>query len=173
MSGGIPKGLSPVHGRSEVEANGNGHSNGNGHLNGKSNGNGHRNSETLPSLSWCQPAKLVQTEGAGARPYILLPVSAHDERALKENLAAVSSSLTKYELADLLYTLSCRKSTFARRAFAIAESEATADELNPDLVTIGKAPSSATQRIGFVFTGQGAQWPQSTYKTSNYSIAHC
>ncbi|KAK5997657.1 Prosolanapyrone synthase [Cladobotryum mycophilum] len=186
LSEGIYKELSLVNDQSEVEANGNGHyngsrhaigndrfngnglSNGNEHansngkfnVNGRAKGNGHPVSETLSYLNWCQPAKLVQTEGAGARPYILLPVSAHDERALKENLAAISSSLTKYELADLLYTLSCRKSTFARRAFAIAESEATTNELNPDLVTMGKASSSATQRIGFVFTGQGAQWPQ-------------
>lgn len=133
-------------------------------MNGTNGTNSHHSSaERLPSLSWCQPAKLNQIEGAGTRPLILLPVSAHDERALKANLSGLAKSLEKYDLADLLYTLGCRKSTFPRRAFAIVDSKAATDGLNSDLMVFEKSPSSPARRIGFVFTGQGAQWPRSRF----------
>ncbi|KAI1311169.1 putative polyketide synthase [Xylaria venustula] len=139
--------------------NGHSHRNGNGHTNGDGHIKGNGKSEDL--LSWPpQPIKLRQTENAGVRQQILLPVSGHDEHALKANLAAVESSLDKYDLADLVYTLGCRKSKFARRAFAIADTNALRTGLESESVITGKAPSTPARRIGFVFTGQGAQWPQ-------------
>ncbi|KAI0508449.1 putative polyketide synthase [Xylaria bambusicola] len=145
--------------------NGNGHSNGNGYTsgNGNTNGNGHTNGngQNEDKLCWSpQRIKVSQIQDAGVRQHILLPFSAHDERALKENMATVAKCLGKYDLADLVYTLGCRKSTFARRAFAIADSSALREELDSDSVVSGKAPSTPSRRIGFVFTGQGAQWPQ-------------
>lgn len=158
----IPGVLTNSH--SDAKPNGNGPTNGHA-----TNGNG-VSGTSGPSLYWWKPAKLRQTERAGTGQFILLPVSGHDERAVKANLTAVSESFKNYNIADLLYTLGCRTSTFSRRAFAIADTEAATDELNPDLTTFGKAPSSVAQRIGFVFTGQGAQWPQSTSK-SNQPLA--
>ncbi|KGO64075.1 Acyl transferase/acyl hydrolase/lysophospholipase [Penicillium italicum] len=147
------------------QTNGNGYLSGNGELNGNGDLNGtkgHQGSsaESLPSLSWCRLANLNQIEGAGTRPLILLPVSGHDERALKANISGLAKSLERYDLADLLYTLGCRKSTFPRRAFAIVDSQAAIDGLNSDSIISGKSPSSPARRIGFIFTGQGAQWPQ-------------
>ncbi|EED13647.1 polyketide synthase, putative [Talaromyces stipitatus ATCC 10500] len=176
--------------QSNGEKNGNGHWNrhNNGRLNNHSNGcanghpnghaNGHSNSHAehnghdtyngrLPSFTWCQPAKIRQIEQAGARKFILLTMSAHDEAALKMKLSAVPELLKQYYIADLLYTLACRKSSFSRRAFAIADSQTVLDELDSNLVRTGKAPSSPPQRIGFVFTGQGAQWPEMGAKLLN------
>ncbi|KAL9084936.1 MAG: hypothetical protein Q9159_004980 [Coniocarpon cinnabarinum] len=128
----------------------------NGHINGH---NDHDNGE-LPSLSWCSPVRTIQVKQAGARPFVLLPFSAHDDRALKSIASNISSSLRDFDLADVLYTLSRRRSNFPRRAFAIAESGKLSEGLNPDNLIPGKAPSTPATRIGFVFTGQGAQWPQ-------------
>ncbi|KAI0483732.1 putative polyketide synthase [Xylaria cf. heliscus] len=170
----IPPALSSTngHGNGNGHHNGNGHANGNGHSNGNGNNNGNITPPEGPPLPiWCQPAKLRQVEDAGARKLILLPVSGHDERALKSGLSELPKLLKQYDTSGLLYTLGCRKSTFSRRAFAIAESDKLTDELDSDLVTTGKAPSSVAQRIGFVFTGQGAQWPRmGAQLLSEYSV---
>ncbi|KAF3003888.1 t1pks [Neopestalotiopsis sp. 37M] len=134
----------------------------NHHSDGHTNGRGHDSGIGSPDPFswWSSPAKLHQTGKAGVRRQILLPISAHDDKALKVSIAAVSESLHNYSLPDLLYTLGCRKSTFACRAFAIEDSTSLKDELDPDSIITGKSPSAPVKRIGFVFTGQGAQWPQ-------------
>ena len=88
-------------------------------------------------------------------------MSAHDDRALRSTISRISASLSDFNLADLLYSLSNRRSTFSRRAFAVAESDLLVHGLDSEKVAFGKAPNSAARQIGFVFTGQGAQWPQS------------
>ena len=163
----IPRGLPSTNGFTNSHKNG--HTNGqtNGHTRGRYK-DGHQNgNDHLLSVSWCTPIKISQVEQAGVRPFVLLPFSAHDERALKLIVSETSASFSDFDLADLLYTLSGRRSTFSRRAFAVAESRMLVDGLDSKRVTFGKAPSSATMRIGFVFTGQGAQWPQSKSKLSS------
>ena len=60
-------------------------------------------------------------------------------------------------LGDLAYTLGERKSHLAWRGFAIADS---LDELKHQLHDSIKntIKSSRNPAVGFVFTGQGAQW---------------
>ena len=165
----IPRGLPATNGSSDSHVNGltNGHTNGytncctNGYKKGCQAGDDH-----LPSVSWCTQTKIFRVKQAGVRPFVLLPLSAHDERALKLTISKVSASLGDFDLADLLYTLSRRRTTFSRRAFAVAESQSLVNVLDSRKITFGKAPSSVASRIGFVFTGQGAQWPQSEYKPS-------
>lgn len=132
----------------------------NGHTNGDVNGNGNVATDEIFSMSWLRPAKLTRSANAGARPFMLLPLSAHDDHALKAYVATMSKSLNDFDLADLLYTLGCRKSSFSRRAFAIKESKALDSGINSDSVISGKTSNTHLQRIGFVFTGQGAQWPE-------------
>ncbi|OAA40092.1 Beta-ketoacyl synthase [Beauveria brongniartii RCEF 3172] len=167
VSGHAPRALVPAETNGKVNGNngslnGNGYANGNGHhANGKIHVNGDPNHhvDLAESLSWCQPAPLAQVKGAGVRSYMLLPISAHDEPALKQSLASTGRLLARYECADVLYTLGTRRSNFARRAYAVVESgSAIVDAINPDMSS--KAPSAVAKRIGFVFTGQGAQWPQ-------------
>ncbi|KAM3503000.1 hypothetical protein MY10362_004481 [Beauveria mimosiformis] len=144
----VPRASVPVETNGQVHGNnghvnGNGHANGNGHhANGKIHVNGDPNHhvDLAESLSWCRPAPLAQVKGAGVRRYMLLPISAHDEPALKQSLASTGRLLEQ-------------------RAYAVVESgSAIADAIKPDMSS--KAPSAVAKRIGFVFTGQGAQWPQ-------------
>ncbi len=97
----------------------------------------------------------------------LFVFSSHDKAGLKrvgkslaehlDTLGAAASSATY--LANLAHTLAKARSDLAWRASCLAENMA---ELREQLITTvgedaARAPSSPP-RIGFVFTGQGAQW---------------
>ena len=97
-------------------------------------------------------------EKESARPYTLV-LSANDTASLKANIQALCNHLVnprvKVNLSDLAYTLSERRSQLWHRAFATTRTT----ELNEtDFVAAKK--SSQPPKIGIVFTGQGAQWPQ-------------
>ncbi|GFF95380.1 hypothetical protein CNMCM8927_008449 [Aspergillus lentulus] len=96
-------------------------------------------------------------EESATRPYLLV-FSANDEKALDAQAAALDRHLSdpavKVSLRDLAYTLSERRSRHYHRAFAITSSTTL------DLRTLNRGHISGQKpRIGFVFTGQGAQWP--------------
>lgn len=92
-------------------------------------------------------------------PYRVITLSANDEAALRANIKTLSDHLVnprvKVSLDDLAYTLSERRTRLFHRAFITTRTT----ELNEQAFTLGKK-SSETPRIGFIFTGQGAQWPQ-------------
>lgn len=92
------------------------------------------------------------------RPYTIV-FSANDETSLRANIKALSDHLVnprvKVSLPDLAYTLSERRTRLFHRAFVTTRNT----ELDESSFVMGKK-SPAPPRIGFVFTGQGAQWPQ-------------
>ena len=102
---------------------------------------------------------LDDDDDEAGRPYTLV-LSANDNASLRANIKALSSHLinprVKIELPDLAYTLSERRTRLWHRAFLSTRTLTDLDE--NDFVT-GKK-SSEIPRIGFIFTGQGAQWPQ-------------
>ncbi|KAI6777704.1 Beta-ketoacyl synthase [Emericellopsis cladophorae] len=137
------------------QTNENDHVNSNGHA----NGNGHANSSD--PFTWYQLTQLVQAQASGTRPHVLLPISAHNDNALKEGIESAGSLFSQYEAADILYTLSSRRSRFAKRAYVVtAVDSIKADGIQADQVIKAKAPSTFSKKLGFVFTGQGAQWPR-------------
>ncbi|KAI1339726.1 hypothetical protein F5Y15DRAFT_423599 [Xylariaceae sp. FL0016] len=123
----------------------NGHINGNGSLNGNGssgeNGEAHRDHST-EVLS---------------RKLFILPFSAHDERTLQANYDSLASSYRNWNLSDIAFTLSARRSSFQQRSFIIADD---ASDLLEAMPKANKVPAAATPTIGFIFTGQGAQWPR-------------
>ncbi|KAK2608325.1 hypothetical protein N8I77_006943 [Diaporthe amygdali] len=118
-------------------------------------------------------APAVKVNGAAparARPF-LVPISSHTtetgERlkgALREYLTVRKNGNTNTtNIRDLAYTFSAHRTVHKVRSFAIA---ASADELVAELETARASSewktattrsSHTTPRIGFVFTGQGAQ----------------
>ncbi|KAI0179034.1 hypothetical protein GGR52DRAFT_588832 [Hypoxylon sp. FL1284] len=92
------------------------------------------------------------------RPYTIV-LSANDNDTLRTNIKALYSHLlnprVRVNLADLAYTLSERRTQLFHRAFLTTRSV----EFDENAFTIGKK-GSEPPRIGYVFTGQGAQWPQ-------------
>ena len=92
------------------------------------------------------------------RPCTLI-VSANNESSLRANIEALSVHLinprVKVGLSDLAYTLSERRTHLFHRAFLTTRDT----EIDENEFVLGK-PGPEAPRIGFVFTGQGAQWSQ-------------
>ncbi|KAI1122424.1 PKSKA1 [Nemania abortiva] len=94
----------------------------------------------------------------------LLVFSANDQQSLKKYISSLSAHLmnpgVSVNTSDLAFTLSERRSRHYYRAFAITQASSSANiGLQDSSLAFGKKASSPP-RIGFVFTGQGAQWPQ-------------
>ncbi|KAK4452526.1 putative polyketide synthase [Podospora aff. communis PSN243] len=91
------------------------------------------------------------------RPF-LLPFSAHDKATLKRNIEAHGLVASKYNLLDLSYTLLTRRTKLASKAFAVA-SHGNLDNIFSNMSTsFTFADKKPIQTVGFIFTGQGAQW---------------
>ncbi|KAI1083471.1 PKSKA1 [Whalleya microplaca] len=98
--------------------------------------------------------------GNNSLPTVLV-FSANHQTSLKNYVKALSGHLlnptVSIDLSDLAYTLSERRSRHYYRAFSISRSSKI--NVGEETLILGKlAPSPP--RIGFVFTGQGAQWSQ-------------
>lgn len=118
-------------------------------------------------------AKLLNGSGPLAKPHSrarLFTFSSYDQAGFKRNAAALVEHLanlgpagsTPEYLANLAHTLSGARSSLSWRATAVADS---ATELRDYLTsrpgegaTRDGSSSVDPRRIGFVFTGQGAQW---------------
>lgn len=102
--------------------------------------------------------------GSAARPQVIV-FSANDLDSLKTYLKKLRAHLlnprVSIKLSDLAYTLSERRTRLYHRAFAVVSggSETKISDLPVDSVLFGKQAAD-TPKIGFIFTGQGAQWPQ-------------
>lgn len=94
---------------------------------------------------------------------VLLPLSAHNEAALRERMHALANWLDSHphtRLPDLSYTLTQRRSHLRQRWGALVNSleafkEALQEQSQPEQAL---TPPLKTPRVGFVFPGQGAQW---------------
>lgn len=122
----------------------------NGHTNGRQNG------QPVQHRPIVQSPRLIATTNMATRQLVLLPLSAHNERSLKLNVDALSQVIGNRSLADVAYTFSARRSRFAQRSFCIVDKDHVARSLVVDRNPV-RAPLN-TSNIGFIFTGQGAQW---------------
>ena len=112
------------------------------------------------------------------RSQFLLIFSAHDERTLLANIAAVGDSKGKWKTSDLAHTLGVRRSRFRHRAFAISDSVISQGTYFRGDIPVRKIENFKPPTLGFVMTGkplavnrnrlllirdtssgQGAQWP--------------
>lgn len=133
-------------------------SNANGTISEYSNSlpNGHQNGNSKQHRPIVQNPALIATANAATRQSVLLPLSAHNEESLKLNVKALSKVTDKFSLADVVYTLGARRSRFAQRSFCILDKDKIAQSLVIDRSPV-RAPLQ-TSNLGFIFTGQGAQW---------------
>jgi acyl transferase domain-containing protein len=97
-------------------------------------------------------------QGSSTKPFTLI-FSANDETSLREATKAMREHLmnprVKVQLPDLAYTLSERRTYHFHRAYIVTQSTV----LDENFFVFGKKATDPP-RIGFVFTGQGAQWSQ-------------
>ncbi|KAI0205149.1 polyketide synthase [Astrocystis sublimbata] len=99
--------------------------------------------------------------GVRERPY-LLPLTSHSKSAgeLLEAKLADYIRTTGPNIADLAYSLTNRRTMNKYRSFAVASNTVHFLEnlQNPRPSAPWSLVTSKTPRLGFVFTGQGAQW---------------
>jgi acyl transferase domain-containing protein len=92
-------------------------------------------------------------------PMFTLVVSANDSTSLSANIKALCDHLmnpkVKVDLADLAYTLSERRTHLFHRAFVSTRTT----ELHENQFMAAKK-AAREPKVGFLFTGQGAQWPR-------------
>ncbi|KAK5100974.1 hypothetical protein LTS08_004580 [Lithohypha guttulata] len=93
---------------------------------------------------------------------LLLPLSTHTEKAgklLKSSLASAAGEDQARTTGDFAYSLSNTRRTHHRyRSYAIAAPSENAKDVFSNAATSWKPVLKRKPRIGFVFTGQGAQW---------------
>ncbi|KAK3949214.1 thiolase-like protein [Pseudoneurospora amorphoporcata] len=92
------------------------------------------------------------------KPHTIV-LSANDASSLKSNIQSLINHLgnprVRLRLPDLAYTISERRTHLWHRAFVTTRTT----KIQAIDFTIGKK-ADEIPKIGFVFTGQGAQWPQ-------------
>ncbi len=117
--------------------------------------NGHAVLEMAPKVS-------LQRRHIQSRPF-LFKVSAADDNSLRQ----FSSKLAGYiercspNLEDLAYTLLSRRSTLRKSIFFVSGTHNnTVKVLRDSASNIITTNSKHSTKIVFLFTGQGAQWPQ-------------
>ncbi len=101
------------------------------------------------------------------RPF-LLPFSAHDKPTLKRNIEAHGAVASRYNLLDLSYTLANRRTHFASRGIVVASYANIETVFETNLQEFIFAEKKKTPTVGFVFTGQGAQWARMGVELMTY-----
>lgn len=121
---------------------------------------------SLPSESSWSLACSQAMRSTHLRPRLLV-WSAGDEdgidrlaEAYEEYFSTVGEQRLEdiYFLDDMAYTLSNCRSHLAWRSFAILEPPLPPRSLRSSISQPVQARANRTERLGFVFTGQGAQW---------------
>ena len=99
-------------------------------------------------------------EHGPSRPF-LFKLSASSEKSLSTLLEQYANHITSsdFDLRDLAYTLLARRSTLEVSKFLVAATrDELAAKLQQSLSTEICRKNDSVSTIGFIFTGQGAQW---------------
>ncbi|TAQ89187.1 hypothetical protein B7494_g2486 [Chlorociboria aeruginascens] len=123
--------------------------------------NGHVIVESIESLyPWYEHGKRKaesQYNNSTSRP-LLVSLTAHDKTTLIRNINAHAKVASDFYLADLAYTLNNRRTKLAHKAYTIASESTLAESFALSSFTFGSAKKNSNPKLGFIFTGQGAQW---------------
>ncbi|KAF9886588.1 hypothetical protein FE257_011360 [Aspergillus nanangensis] len=129
--------------------------------------NGHIIIESIETVCpWYEHAKAKTAshqhhQDSTSRPF-LIGMSAHEKDTLVHNIEAHQKVVDRYHLPDLAYTLNSRRTRFAHRGYTVVSEGQEVAAFNPSAFKFGT--ESKLSEIGFVFTGQGAQWPRMGYE---------
>lgn len=145
---------------SESATNGHTHTNGHSQTNGHVETNGHAKTNGHADTNG---------DSTIARPPLVFAFSAFDEQGVQRNASVLAdylkdqlldpSSNAENCLNDLAYTLAAKRTTFQWRSYYLSNSlEDLAQKLATDSSLLKPVRTRGVPSIGFVFTGQGAQW---------------
>ncbi|KAF2445451.1 polyketide synthase [Karstenula rhodostoma CBS 690.94] len=100
----------------------------------------------------------IRSSSATTRRLTLLPFSANDEKALTRIQTGVLGGIANVPLADVAYTLACRRSKYRHRAYMVLEQDSVGGISVLDKGDLRRLQDVHVPTIAFVFTGQGAHW---------------
>lgn len=145
-------------GLSSEHANGtNGHSNA---TNGNIGTNGSKGTPALPNNHYpvvSTPA-MIRKADAATRKLVVLPFSAHNQNSLEANVDNLSRALHQHSLADVAYTLAAKRSRSTQRTYCIVDKDSISETGLRQMTDLKISSSTRRVSVGFIFTGQGAQW---------------
>ncbi|KAI0006809.1 hypothetical protein F4779DRAFT_595040 [Xylariaceae sp. FL0662B] len=97
-----------------------------------------------------------------SRPTVLLPFSASNPKALTSRVSDLAQlDWSTANIVDLAYTLGAKRSHLSARGYILAGHRTLHSDLKSDnLNTTKQGVPYPKLPLAFVFTGQGAQWPQ-------------
>lgn len=109
------------------------------------------------------PVQEKQVNGVAVEGAVVLPLSAHSSKGL-QNMAEqlinhIKSRLDIWNLKDFGFVQATRRSNLARKGYILADSKAILDGFCLSSLH-EQQPNHDKLSLAFVFTGQGAQWPQ-------------
>ena len=114
-------------------------------------------------------------EKASSISPMLLVLSAADEEGIgrlaesySQYFAKLDETLSSEYLNDLAFTLSTRRSSLAWKSYTIVDSVLSLQNIKHAMAKPARTPFNL--RLGFAFTGQGAQWFAMGRELMNYSI---
>lgn len=132
-----------------------------GHANGHANGhdangiNNSLNSGLARGLvNGLSSAKTNGKTKGQKKSYFVLPFSAHDEKSLRANVEVFAMKASNWNLPDVAYTLSARRSLQTYRSYIITNTEQVQDGLQVKDLNIVKKQRAVAPVLGFVFTGK-------------------
>ena len=109
-----------------------------------------------------QESTLTQTEKVDERPF-LIPLTSHTEKAGKLLVLSMSKFIQQkpdLKVHDLAYSMSVKRSMHQYRSFAVGSDRQSVlhDLAEPKATAKWNRTLHSSPKVGFVFTGQGAQW---------------
>ncbi|KAJ9366241.1 hypothetical protein DTO282E5_9065 [Paecilomyces variotii] len=92
----------------------------------------------------------------------LLPLSASTAEALEARVKDLGASLSvhKHDFRDLCYTLANRRSNLSKKGYVLASPREAKNQLVTEGTLVTAKRPIPKYELGFIFTGQGAQWPE-------------
>lgn len=122
-------------------------------------GSSNEGDTTPPSTISISPTTDDKSSESLSQRLLLLPFSANDAKSLSSTISSIASVADDHEPLRLAHTLANRRSAFSQRAFIVGSTESLSSSLISAKIFPTKSPLKPRKRIGFIFTGQGAQWP--------------
>lgn len=113
---------------------------------------------------------MIRKANAGTHQLVVLPFSAQNQTSLKANMNVLSQVIHRHSLADVAYTLAAKRSRFIQRAFCIVDKDQVAQAALGQEAKVFSSPQPI--RVGFAFTGQGAQWHAMGAGLFEYTVFH-
>ncbi|KAI9690135.1 MAG: Type I Iterative PKS [Bathelium mastoideum] len=92
---------------------------------------------------------------------LLLPFSASTQKSLQQMVSRIiHAPAGRWRIDDLAYTLCSRRSRLRSRGFIVKPKGASTKDVDMTTLSTNETVEASTAPLAFVFTGQGAQWPE-------------